>query len=119
MAARIITVSSDLIWDPGEVERLWFLPHGSEFLKYSPHFHLVFPGGFRQNIPLTTAFVIVMEGKVSIKDYWQNTFERIDVKDQVWYSRSTKRRAPQTYRKVLFQGVHRSDQRRGRVVAAA
>lgn len=114
MAATITTVDrgSGVIWEPEGIERCWFFPHGSDYLKYSPHFHLVFTGGFRQNIPLNGVFVVVMDGKISIKDYWGKTFERIDVEDQIWYSRGNKRVAPQIYRKVLFQGVHRSDQRR-------
>lgn len=115
MAARIITVSQGKVWWPEDVERCWFFPHGSEFLRYAPHFHVIHGGGFRQNLPLNHMFVVVMDGKVSIKDYWGKTFERIDVLDQVWHSRSTKRKAPQTYRKTLFQGVHRRDQRRDRV----
>lgn len=101
MAARVTTVSPDLIWSPEGIERLWFFPEGSEYLKYSPHFHMIFKGGFRQNMPLCYMFIIVLEGKLSLKDYWGKTTSRIEVRDQVWYHRGTKSRAPWAYRKML------------------
>jgi hypothetical protein len=103
MAARITTVTQELIWSPEDLERLWFFPDGSEYLRYSPHFHAIWPGGFRQNFPMTHMFVIVHEGKVSVKDYYGNTSCRIEVHDQVWCYRGTRRRPA----KHVYASVHR------------
>jgi hypothetical protein len=59
MSAQITTITQDLVWAPGDVERLWFFPDGSEHLRYSPHFHIITKSGFRQNFPLTHMFVVV------------------------------------------------------------
>lgn len=85
MAAKIVTVSPGLVWTPPEPARLWFFPDGSQYLKYAPHFHMIQPGGFRQNLPLSHMFVVILEGKLSIKDYYGRTFQRIVIRDQVWY----------------------------------
>jgi hypothetical protein len=84
MAARITSVSPGLIWTPEGIQRLWFFPDGSEYLRYSPHFHMIFEGGFRQNLPLIYSFVVVHEGKLSVKDYWGTTNHKIEVRNQVW-----------------------------------
>lgn len=101
MAAKIVTVSPDVIWEPVGVQRLWFFPDGSEYLRYAPHFHLIYDGGFRQNMPLVYMFFVIMEGKLSIKSYWGNTNERIDVRDQVWFYRGTNRLAKRAYAMML------------------
>lgn len=100
MAASVVTVSPDLIWAPERVTRLWFFPDGSEYLG-APHFHLIYDSGFRQNMPLRYMFFIVMDGKLSIKSYYGNTAIRIDVHQQVWYYRGTRRRAPKAYAMIL------------------
>lgn len=111
MAARVTTVSPDLIWTPEGINRLWFFPEGSQYLKYSPHFHMIFNGGFRQNMPLCYMFIIVLEGKLSVKNYWGQTTERIEVMDEVWYVRGTDRWARRAYAKMLpgtkFRGMSR------------
>lgn len=89
MAATVMTVSSGLVLGPGRVQRLLFFPSGSEYLKYSPHFHTIQRGGFRTNFPLSHGFFIILDGKLSVKDYWGVTTHRIEVKDQVWYFRDT------------------------------
>lgn len=101
MAARVLTVNPDLIWEPPHIQRLWFFPDGSEYLQYSPHFHIVYEGGFRQNMPLCYMFIVVLEGKLSIKSYSGKTIERIDVRGQMWYCRGTERPAKQTYAMML------------------
>lgn len=102
MAATFITVSySGLIINPQEVQRLWFFPDGSEYLRYSPHFHMIETDGFRQNLPLVYTFVIVLNGYLSVKDYWGETVGRIDVREQVWYERGTYRRVPRVYDQML------------------
>lgn len=75
------------VYQPENVERLWFFPDGSEYLRYSPHFHMIYSGGFRTNFPLVYGFVVVLEGKLSIKDYAGFTQRKIDVRDQVWFVR--------------------------------
>lgn len=97
MAAIIVSVSPDLIWEPQNVERLWFFPDGSQYLKYSPHFHMIFSGGFRQNLPLIYSFVVVIEGKLSIKNYCGDTTQKINVRDQIWYYRGSLHRARREY----------------------
>lgn len=97
MAARIVTVTPDSIWEPEDVERLWFFYNGSQYLRYSPHFHVIYRSGFRQNFPLTHMFVVVMEGKLSVKDYYGGTVERIVVRDQVWYFRERQSLAQRVY----------------------
>lgn len=97
MSAKIVTVSPGLIWAPPEVERLWFFPDGSQYLRYSPHFHMIAKGGFRQNFPLTTCFVVVLEGKLSVKDFYGKTFQKITVEDQVWFKRGTQIKAKGHY----------------------
>jgi hypothetical protein len=100
MSARITTITQDLIWEPPDVERLWFFPDGSEHLRYSPHFHIITKSGFRQNFPLTHMFVVVFDGKLSVKDYYGKTNVRINVRDQVWYFRDSDRRAKHVYASV-------------------
>lgn len=100
MAAKIITVTPDLIW-PVEPRRLWFFPDGSEFLRYSPHFHMIMPGGFRQNLPLTRMFIVVMEGKLSVKNSLGETYTKIEVRDQIWFVRGSEVRAEQTYAQIV------------------
>lgn len=102
MSAKIVTVSENLVWSPPEVERLWFFPFGSEYLRYSPHFHMIERGGFRKNIPLCYSFVIVLWGKLSVKDFRGNTTDKIDVCDQVWFYRGTEQQALEAYTKMLF-----------------
>lgn len=101
MSAQIVTVSPDLIWAPEGVQRLWFFPDGSEHLRYSPHFHMIFESGFRQNLPLqhwaSPTFVVVMDGKLSVKNFYGRTLKRILVKDQVWFDRGSGRRAQGVY----------------------
>lgn len=102
MAAQIVTVSPpNLIWAPTEIERLWYFPNGSEYLRYSPHFHIITRGGFRQNLPLVHMFVVIMEGKLSVKEYHGKTSVRIDVRDQVWYVRGSDRPAKSVYATML------------------
>lgn len=106
MAAKIVTVSPKpdyLIWYPENINRLWFFPNGSEYLRYSPHFHAIYHGGFRQNLPLVYMFVVVLEGKLSVKDYWGETTHRIEVSDHTWYFRDTncQHRAEWTYAQML------------------
>lgn len=101
MAAKITIVSSDLVWRPEPVERLWFFPDGSQYLRYSPHFHAIWSGGFRQNFPLTHMFVVIHEGKLSVKNYTGYTYERIHVRDQVWFVRGTIRKAQGVYAQLL------------------
>lgn len=83
MAAKIVTVSPNLIWEPEELQRLWFFPDGSEYLQYAPHFHAIYPNGFRTNLPLNHMFVIVMEGKFSIKDYYGQT---VRIRVETWHA---------------------------------
>lgn len=99
MSAKIVTVSREVpfIWDPGELERLWFFPDGSEYLRYSPHFHAIHRGGFRQNFPLIHMFVVVLAGKLSIKDYSGFTVRKIEVRDQVWFVKGSDVRAQGDY----------------------
>lgn len=102
MAAKIIIVSPpEFMWATDEVERLWFFPDGSEYLRYAPHFHLIYSNGFRQNLPLVYGFVVVLEGKLSVKDFYGNTFKKIDVRDQVWFVRGTQGTARQIYRSII------------------
>lgn len=105
MAAKIAVVTPEVpfIWEPEGVERLWFFPEGSEYLRYSPHFHVIYDGGFRSNFPLTHMFVAVIDGKLSIKNYEGYTTERITVSDHVWYVRGTscQRRAQGAYALIL------------------
>lgn len=106
MAARVVTVSPDMIWEPPDIQRLWFFPDGSEYLKYSPHFHIIYQSGFRQNMPLCYMFFIVLEGKLSIKDYWGRTTRKIEVWDQVWFTRIRRSspdwaKAPSSYALML------------------
>jgi hypothetical protein len=99
MAAKVVTVTPGLVWEIPEVERLWFFPEGSEYLRYSPHFHVITRGGFRQNFPLTHMFVVVIDGKLSVKNFYGGTMQRITVSDHVWYVRGTdcQRRAKRVY----------------------
>lgn len=101
MAARIAIVERGRVHQTTSVERLWFFPDGSEFLRYSPHFHMVYPGGFRTNFPLSHGFVIVFEGKLSVKNYFGETIKRIQVQDQVWYSSGTSYPLPEFYAYML------------------
>lgn len=104
MAAEIVTVSLDgFVWAPDDVNRLWFFPDGSDYLKYAPHFHVIYQGGFRQNLPLNRMFVVVQEGKLSVKDYWGRTTHRIEVCDHTWYFRDTncQRRARWIYAQMV------------------
>lgn len=87
MAAEVMTVSSGLVLGPDPVERLWFFPDGSEYLRYAPHFHTIQRGGFRTNFPLSHGFFIVLEGKLSVKNFYGGTVAKIEVRDQVWYLR--------------------------------
>lgn len=100
MSAKIVTVSPSLIWHPNELQRLWFFPKGSRFLRY-PHYHAIFPGGFRQNLPLWPMFVVILDGKLSIKNFDGKTVRRIDVRDQVWYHRGTNQTAQMIYVQML------------------
>lgn len=97
MSAKIITVDAHGVQFPMEPERLWFFPDASDHLRYSPHYHVIMPGGFRQNLPLVYGFVVVLEGKLSVKDYWGQTINRIDVRDQVWFLRGQSQRTPNLY----------------------
>jgi hypothetical protein len=105
MAAKIKVISPDLspswIWDPGPVERLWFFPSGSEYLRYAPHFHVIHQGGLRQNLPLSHMFVVVYEGKLSVKNYSGETYIRIDVRNQIWFIRGSMVRAQEAYALTL------------------
>lgn len=116
MAAKIAVVTPEVpfIWEPEGVQRLWFFPEGSEYLRYSPHFHAIYDSGFRSNLPLTHMFVVVMDGKLSVKDYWGRTTHRIEVSDHTWYFRNTncQRRARWAY--ALTIPGRRAYQRSGR-----
>lgn len=101
MAANILTATSSFVWVPMTLSRLWFFPDGSEYLHYSSHFHLIYPSGFRQNLPLCDMFVIVLSGKLSIKDYYGETTHKVSVCDQVWYMRGTLNRCPKLYAKAI------------------
>jgi hypothetical protein len=101
MAARVVTVSPDLIWEPPGIQRLWFFPDGSQYLMYSPHFHIIYESGFRQNMPLCYMFIVVMEGKLSVKDFHGKTTQKIEIRDQVWYYRGSPHRARGEYAKML------------------
>lgn len=101
MSAKIVSISRGLILDMPEIERLWFFPDGSEYLRYSPHFHVIHPGGFRQNLPLCAMFVIVLEGKLSVKAFDGFTTHKIEVRDQVWYMRGQDNRVPNIYAKTV------------------
>lgn len=102
MSATLQTVNySGRALSPNEVERLWFFPYASEYLRYSPHFHMIHASGFRQNLPLLYMFVIVLEGKLSVKDHWGNTLQKLEVRDQVWFERGTQRRVPKIYDMML------------------
>lgn len=110
MAAEIVTVSLDgHVWFTDDVNRLWFFPDGSQYLKYSAHFHVIYDGGFRQNLPLTHMFVVVQEGKLSVKDYWGRTTHRIEVSDHTWYFRDTncQRRAQWVYAQMKKRAAYR------------
>lgn len=109
MAAKVITVSRELVWEVPEVERLWFFPDGSEYLRYSPHFHIITRGGFRQNLPLSHMFVVVLEGKLSVKNFYGETIKKITIHDHVWYIRGTdgRRRAQGAYAQTVNRGVFR------------
>jgi hypothetical protein len=97
VSAKIVVVGPYGVLSELEPERLWFFPDASDYLRYSPHYHLIMPGGFRQNLPLVYNFVAVMEGKLSVKDYWGQTINRISVRDQVWYLRGTQKKTPEHY----------------------
>lgn len=101
MAARVAVVEGGRVYQTTSVERLWFFPNCSEYLRYSPHFHVIARGGFRQNLPLSHMFVVVFEGKLSIKNYWGETQRKIHVQDQVWFYRGTSQRAQGDYAKLL------------------
>jgi len=101
MAAKILSISRGLILSMPDIERLWFFPDGSEYLKYSPHFHVIHPGGFRQNLPLSYSFVVVLEGKLSVKAFDGFTTHKIEVRDQVWFMRGQENRAPKLYAKIV------------------
>jgi hypothetical protein len=101
MAATITTVSPELIWTPERISRLWFFPEASEWLRYAPHFHVIYPSGFRTNLPLTHSFIVVLEGKLSIKNYYGQTTQKIVVRDQVWYYPGVWNRAQGEYAKML------------------
>lgn len=101
MAAKIISVDQDLIWKPEDIERLWFFPNGSEHLKYSAHFHLWYKSGFRQNLPLCHTFIVVLEGKLSVKNYYGGTEHRIDVWNQIWRFRGTDMLALYVYAQMV------------------
>lgn len=96
MAARIVSVSPGLIW-PVEAHYLAFFPNGSEYLRYSPHWHVVHLSGMRQNLPLVYGFVVVLEGKFDIKNFSGTTGYRIHVRDQVWRLRETQKSVPELY----------------------
>lgn len=116
MAAKIAIVTPEVpfIWYPENVERLWFFPDGSEYLRYSPHFHVIYRGGFRQNLPLTHMFVVVFDGKLSVKDYWGRTITRITVSDHVWYVRGTDCQSPASKSYAMTIPGQRAYQRSGR-----
>jgi hypothetical protein len=101
MAAQITIVEGGRILGMNGVERLWFFPDASEHLRYSPHFHMIYRGGFRTNFPLTHGFVVVHEGKLSVKSFFGETRTKIHVQDQVWFLRGTSQRAPWEYAKML------------------
>lgn len=105
MSAQIVIVDRRRIWSPGSVQRLWFFPEGSQYLRYAPHFHFILEDGFRQNLPLSlllsSMFVIVLEGKLSIKDFLGNTTHKVEVRDQVWYMRGGENRCPNLYVKTV------------------
>lgn len=101
MAAQITIVEGGRILGMNSVERLWFFPDGSEYLRYSPHFHTIYRGGFRTNFPLTHGFVVVLEGKLSVKDFFGETIKRVEVRDQIWYSSGTSQPLPGVYAELL------------------
>lgn len=94
-----------MLWEPMEVERLWFFPHRSEYLRYSPHWHMIFKGGFRQNLPLSDQFVVVKNGKFSIKDYHGHTLFKMLVVNHVWYIRQQYERRPYLYQRLLVDQI--------------
>lgn len=97
MAARIVSVSPDLIW-PIEVRYLAFFPNASEYLRYSAHWHVQHTSGMRQNLPLDYGFIVVLEGKFDIKKYNGRTVHRIHVaSDQIWRLRETQQPVPKLY----------------------
>lgn len=100
MAATIVTVDPEMVWMPEGIQRLWFFPEGSEHLR-APHFHVIYSGGFRTNLPLTHMFVVVMEGKLSIKNYYGETKVRITVHDQIWWIRGKHTQAQACYAMML------------------
>lgn len=101
MAAQIVIVEQGRVLQPETVERLWFFSEGSEHLRYSPHFHMIRNTGFRSNFPLVYGFVVVMDGKLSVKDYFGKTIQKINVRDQVWYSRDRGCPLPGVYASLL------------------
>jgi hypothetical protein len=113
MSATIATVTMGLPNLPvmsEEVQRLWFFPNGSEHLR-RPHFHAIYESGFRQNLPLSVMFTLVYNGKLSVKDYWGKTNQRIEVINQIWYVRGAQRRAQGAYALILPLSVDRRRQR--------
>lgn len=106
MSAKIVTVSPGHLLIPEEPQRLWFFPDGSALLRYAPHFHMIMGSGLRQNLPLSHMFVVVLEGKVSIKNFYGRTIERIDVRDQVWFYRGRSKAAQDVYAQLFGRTDH-------------
>lgn len=107
MAAQIVIVERGRVLGMTAVERLWFFPDGSEYLRYSPHFHVIHIGGLRTNFPLCYGFVVVLDGKLSVKDYLGKTITKIEVRDQVWYHRvSVSRGSPTPAKGVYAELLH-------------
>lgn len=97
MAAKISSVSSNLIWSI-DVHYLAYFPNASEYLRYGAHWHVVHYGGMRQNLPMDYGFVVVHEGKFDIKTYKGKVVNRIHVaSDQIWRLRETQEPVPRLY----------------------
>lgn len=101
MAAQIVMVEQGRVLGMNAVERLWFFPDGSEYLRYSPHWHMIYQGGFRTNFPLTHGFVVVLDGKLSVKDFLGGTIQKINVCNQVWHFRTGGALAKGVYASLL------------------
>jgi hypothetical protein len=118
MAAEFDVISPGNIWTPEPVQRLWFFPEGSIHLRYSAHWHLWWEGGIRQNIPLlwwgNPTFVVVKQGKFSLKDYFGSTLLKVDVRDQIWHDRTNLNRISRTYQIAIFGGLRQTRARNSR-----
>lgn len=102
MAAKIVTISPSLIRISSAPKRLLFFPDGSRYLDYSlPHFQMSQENGFQQNLLLSNTFVVVLEGKFAVMNYWGDTTQTIHVRDQVWFISGTEYRAPYLYSQMV------------------